>query len=759
MNNEKKDKLTEWITRIIEKGENKPLQTPNLQNSNSVKESRQKAEGHRQKIEDSRQIEDSRHSSDSAHKPDKKGKFFKHKNINKQFNKQENMTSNKSESSQHSFNKKQKNYSKNQDGQDRGYPGARSAKPGRKIRTGAIPGLTGKQNTQNIKPDPNSARQKAKNAFDQAKEYVANAPKTVAVKSRPQKTKAKTMAAFKGLRIIPIGGLNEVGKNMTAYEYNATGRPQDKQIIVIDIGLQFPEEDMLGVDYVIPDPAYLEENQKYIKAVVITHGHLDHIGGIPYILQKIGFPPVYATKLTRGLIEARIEEFKLTKFTRLHTIDPKENLKFGAFMLEFFRVAHSIPDSVGIVISTPNARVVHTGDFKFDDSPAGIQPKADIDKIQALGGRNVTVLLSDSTNALKPGHTMSEADIGENLGRLITAAKGRIIIASFSSLIGRIQQIFEYAEKTNRKIYISGRSMKENVNLALKLGYLKIHTSLIRDIKNVSKAPDGEVLIMTTGSQGEAVSALTKIAMNEHPQVHIKKGDTVIVSSTPIIGNERSIFTVINSLNMLGAKVIHHQISAIHTSGHGYQEELKQMIRMVRPKYFAPVHGEYFMRQAHKELAIECGIPEQNCVIVQNGGILEIPGDSATLHVSKETVEAKYILIDGLGEGTIGSQVMIERQKMSQNGILLIVLSTDKKTHRLTENPNILSRGFIYMHEYDEITKEISALVADAYKQFLRKKPDADRKEVKRYIEGVVERYSHQKLERRPLIVPIVFER
>lgn len=728
MNNGKKDKLTEWITRIIEKGENKPLQTPNLQNSSPAKESQHKAEGHR-------------HSTNVNHQNPKKGKFFKRNaqnQNNNQTNKQENMNSNKS------FKQKQKNHSKNYS---------------------TIP-------NGNKPADPNSARQKAKDAFNQAKQYVASAPKTVAVKSRPQKTKSKQMAAFKGLRIIPIGGLNEVGKNMTAYEYNATGRPQDKQIIVIDIGLQFPEEDMLGVDYVLPDPAYLEENQKYIKAVVITHGHLDHIGGLPYILPKIGFPPVYATKLTRGLIEGRIDEFKLTKFTRLHTIDPKETLRFGAFILEFFRVAHSIPDSVGIVISTPNGRnsqptrVVHTGDFKFDDSPAGIQPKADIEKIKALGNRSVTVLLSDSTNALKPGHTMSEAAIGENLGKLITNAKGRIIIASFSSLIGRIQQIFEYAQKTNRKVYISGRSMKENVNLALKLGYLKIQTNLIRDIKNVSKAPDNEILIMTTGSQGEAVSALTKIAMNDHPQVSIKKGDTVIVSSTPIIGNERSIFTVINSLNMLGAKVIHHQISQIHTSGHAYQDELKQMIQMVRPKYFAPVHGEYFMRQAHKELAIECGIPEQNCVIIQNGEILEIPVvenatniANATLHISKEKVEAKYILIDGLGEGTIGSQVMIERQKMSQNGILLVMLSVNKKTHRLNEEPNIMSRGFIYMHEYDEITKEISALVADAYKQFLKKKPNADRKEIKHYIEGVVERYAHQKLERRPLIVPIIFER
>lgn len=696
------DKLTEWIMRTIEKGEDRPLQMPT---------EKPKTEAPR------------------------KGEFFKHKSFNN--NKQEKMNSNKS------FNKPKNNQVAHQKPQQ---PAAKQ---------------------QNNQPNPNSARQKAKNAFDQAKEYVANAPKTTAVKSRPQKTKAKQMAAFRGLRIIPIGGLNEVGKNMTVYEYNATGQQKDKQIIIVDIGLQFPEEDMLGVDYVIPDPAYLEENQKYIKAILITHGHLDHIGGLPYILPKIGFPPVYATKLTRGLIEGRMEEFKLEKLARLHTIDPKDNLKFGPFTVEFFRVAHSIPDSVGIVISTDFGRVVHTGDFKFDDSPAGIQPKADIDKIQALGNRNVTVLLSDSTNALKPGHTMSEAAIGENLGKLITDAKGRVIIASFSSLIGRIQQIFEYAEKVNRKVYISGRSMKENVQLALNLGYLKVHTSLIRDIKNVSKAPDHEVLIMTTGSQGEAVSALTKIAMNDHPQVSIKKGDTVIVSSTPIIGNERAIFTVINNLNMLGAKVIHSQISAIHTSGHAYQDELKQMIRMVRPKYFAPVHGEYFMRQAHKELAIECGIPEQKCLIIQNGEILEIPAPATPspslanldVRVGKEKVEAKYILIDGLGEGTIGSQVMIERQKMSVNGILLIVLTTDKKSRKLIEEPNTLSRGFIYMHEYQEITMEISKLVGDAYRQFIKKKPDADRKEVKRYIEGVVERYTHQKLERRPLIVPLIFER
>jgi len=298
--------------------------------------------------------------------------------------------------------------------------------------------------------------------------------------------------------------------------------------------------------------------------------------------------------------------------------------------------------------------------------------------------------------------------------------------------------------------------MKENIDIALNLGYLKIQKDQIRDIKNLNKAKDNEVLILTTGSQGESVSALTRIAMNDHPNIRIKKGDTVIVSSTPIIGNERGIFTVINNLCMLGANVIHHQIANIHTSGHGYQDELKQMIQMVKPKYFIPVHGEYFMRQAHKTLAVKTGIPEENCLIIQNGDILEISGGK--MKKSHEKVEANYILIDGLGEGTVGSQVMVDRQKMALNGMLAIILNIDARTKKLREMPNVLSRGFIYMHEYDEITAELSRIISDSYFEFTKKRPDASRKDLKNYIGSVAEKYTHQKLERKPLILPLVFE-
>lgn len=702
------DTISEWIKRAIEQGSDRPIEIKNL-----AKQEKSKTE--------------------TLPKP--KNQVFQKNNFNK-FNKNKINKQNQFQSKpkpQLGFQSKP---------QSRDYPGAQKFQPGRKANPGTVPGLQGRpfgkpavqtRSKQNRKsrPPPRKAMPK--------------------IEKKPQ-----PLTDFKGLRIIPIGGLDEIGKNMTAYEYNATGRPQDKEIIVVDMGLQFPEEDMLGVDYVIPDSAYLEENKKKIKAIVITHGHLDHIGGIPYILPKLDFPPVYATRLTKALIEKRLEEFQLTKQTKLMMIDPIHPLKLGSFNIEFFRVAHSIPDSVGVVVSTPEGRVVYTGDFKFDDSPAGIQPKADLDKIRSLGSKNILALLSDSTNALKAGHTMSEADIGRNLEDLIGKAKGRVIIASFSSLFGRIQQIFEYAKKHNRKIYVSGRSIRENIEIGLNLKYLQVSTNQIHDIAKVGSAKDNEVLIMTTGSQGEDVSALTKIALSDHPHIKIKHGDTVIISSTPIVGNERAIYTVVNNLCMLGANVIHSQISKIHTSGHGYQDELSQMIQMVRPKYFIPVHGEYFMRQGHKQLAIQNGIPEQNCFMLRNGEVLEIANN--TLKKSNQKVEAKYILIDGLGEGTIGSQVMSERLALSENGIVVIIMTIDRKTKKLRETPNVLSRGFMYMHEYEEITAELGRTVGEAYKTFLIKDKGADRKALKRYLKGIAERYTHQKLERRPLILPLIFE-
>ena len=485
---------------------------------------------------------------------------------------------------------------------------------------------------------------------------------------------------------------------------------------------------------------------------------MDHIGGIPYILPKLDYPPVYATKLTKGLIEKRGEEFKQMNLMKLHTLDPDKPIKLGVFLFNFFRVCHSIPDAVGLEIDTPIGKIVHTGDFKFDDSPSIPQGRADMQKIQALGSKNVLALFCESTNSVKPGHSMSEKEVGKVLLKEISECKGRVIVASFSSQIGRIQQILDAAEKCGRKVFISGRSMRTNMNIAAELGYLKFKPDSIQDVKRYNKknkTSDENTLIITTGSQGESVSALTRMANKEHPQVQVKKGDTIILSSSPIIGNERAIFTVINRLSLLGAKIIHNQIADVHTSGHGKQDELIAMMNYVKPKYLIPIHGEYFMRQALGDLAKEhCNIPENKIIMLQNGDVLM--GERGKIAKAKEKIETKYILIDGKGEGQMGSQVQFDREMMSQNGALMVLIYIDKKTKKLKGTPDVVSRGFIYMHESEEITKEISKIGKDAYKRIQEKNPKADRRDVKLYIKQTVDQYTRKKLERRPLVVPLI---
>ncbi len=560
------------------------------------------------------------------------------------------------------------------------------------------------------------------------------------------------VTAKKGvMRIIPMGGLNEVGQNMMIFEY-------ENDIIIVDMGFLFPDNDMLGIDYIIPDITYLEQRRQNIRAVIITHAHLDHIGAIPYILPKLGFPPIYGTRLSLGLVEQRLEEFKLNPQARLNVINPTtDRFVFGAFEVEFFRVNHSIPDSMGVYIKSPAGTAVHTGDFKFDATPADGIP-ADIDKMVEFGNRGIDVLLSDSTNALKPGKTVSEQVIGETLDEIIKNTHSRIIIASFSSLIGRIGQVLDSASRHGRKVFISGRSMEQNVEMAAKLGYIKVPPNLIYPIKSANDVPDRDCLVLTTGAQGEPMSALARIALGDHRDIEIKKGDTVIVSSTPIPGNETAVFSVINNLARAGAKVIHHKIMDVHVSGHGQKEDLRTMIKYVRPKFLVPIHGEYFMRQAHGEIALEEeGYKEEHVILAENGQVIEVKNHIAIL--TKETVPNKYILIDGLGMGSKDHEILSDRKHMSENGVMIPLFRVHQKSRKLKKGEvDIVSRGFIYMDESKEIVQKVRDAAEKAYEEITKQNPNASRREIKLYIRQKLDKKVDRLIGRRPLIIPVIIE-
>ncbi|MEK7523845.1 MAG: ribonuclease J [Patescibacteria group bacterium] len=550
------------------------------------------------------------------------------------------------------------------------------------------------------------------------------------------------------LRIIPLGGLDEVGKNMMIFEY-------ERDIVIVDMGFQFPEEDMLGIDYVIPDVSYLMDKLDRIRGILITHGHLDHIGAIPYLLPKLGFPPIYSAKLTIGLVKKRLEEFGLERKAQLHEIDPAKSMRLGNFTVDWFRVNHSIPDGLGVILRTPAGTMVHTGDFKFDYTPVFQQP-ADYAKIAQLGSQNVIALFSDSTNALKPGYTMSEKKIGETLDEIIKGAKGRIIIAAFASLIGRIQQIINSAAYYNRKVFLSGRSMADNISIAQQLQFIKAPPGLLQPVNKIGKTKDEHTLILTTGAQGEAMSALTRMAIGDHSHVSIKRGDTIVLSSSPIPGNERSIYTVINGLVRLGAKVIFNQVMDVHTSGHAQREDLKLMINLVKPKYLIPIHGELFMRQAHAEIGRELGMAEKNTIILENGDVMEVSKGEA--HKSAHKVSANYIMIDGKGVGDSATQIIMDRQIMAENGVLVVLFTLDAKTQKLVRDPEVISRGFIYMKEAQEIVNETVQVSKKAYAEAMSRMPNGKRGEIKAFIRGSLDRFSHRKIERHPLILPILVE-
>ncbi|MDY2883863.1 ribonuclease J [Romboutsia timonensis] len=546
------------------------------------------------------------------------------------------------------------------------------------------------------------------------------------------------------IKVMALGGLNEIGKNMTVIEYK-------DEIIVIDAGMSFPDDEMLGVDVVIPDISYLIKNKDKIKGIFITHGHEDHIGALPYILKKINIP-IYGAKLSIGLIQVKLKEHKINN-AKLNVVSPRDIIKLSHMEVEFIKNNHSIPDACSIAVHTDQGIIYHTGDFKIDLTPIDGEVM-DIHRICELSKKGVLLLLADSTNAEQPGSTMSEKTVGAGLDDLFRkASNSRIIVATFASNIHRLQQIINTAEKFNRKVAVSGRSMVNVVAVATELGYLNIPDNMLIDLNDISKYEDNEVVLITTGSQGEPMSALARMASAEHKKVEIKRGDLIIISAHPIPGNEKLISKVINSLFEKGAEVVYDE-SDIHVSGHAKQEELKLMHRLVRPKFFMPAHGEYRMLKIHAELAEELGMPSQNIFVNKTGDVLEIDRNSAKV---TGTIPTGNVLVDGLGVGDVGNIVLRDRKHLSEDGLMIIVVTISKEDGRVLAGPDIISRGFVYVRESEDLMDGAKNVIKDV----LRDCEDRNIKEwayLKNNIKENLKEYLYQKTKRNPMILPIIME-
>ena len=546
------------------------------------------------------------------------------------------------------------------------------------------------------------------------------------------------------LQIIPLGGLGEIGKNMTVIRV-------DDEILLIDSGLMFPDEDMLGIDLVIPDISYLLENRDMVKAIVLTHGHEDHIGALPYVLKQLNVP-VYGTRLTLGILEGRLKENNVDS-SNLHPVMQGDIINVGCFSVGFIRVNHSIPDAVGLSIKTPVGMIVHTGDFKLDYTP--IDGKmTDFRRFSDLGNKGVLVMMADSTNAEREGHTPSESTVGAAFDKAFHNAKQRIIIATFSSNVHRIQQVINTACRYKRKVAVLGRSMVNVVNISLELGYINAPEGTIIDIDEINNYPMSQVVIITTGSQGEPMSALTRMAMSDHRKVGIVPGDTIIISATPIPGNEKLVSKTIDNLLKQGANVIYGRSNGIHVSGHASQEELKLMHNLVRPKFFIPVHGEYRMLVRHAKLAQELGMPKENIFIGENGQIMEFTRDKGT--VAGKVTSGK-VLVDGLGVGDVGNIVLRDRRQLSQDGILIIVVTMEKSTGRGVPGPDIVSRGFVYVRESEALMEEAREKVKLALDKCEEGKV-TEWAAIKSNVRDALGRYLFDKTRRRPMILPIIME-
>lgn len=545
------------------------------------------------------------------------------------------------------------------------------------------------------------------------------------------------------LRIIPLGGLGEIGKNMMIVEWG-------KHIVVIDVGVMFPQNDMWGIDLVIPDFGYLLDKRDWVEGIIITHGHEDHTGGLPYLLREIQ-APIFATRLTLGLIEVKLREYGMLSRAKMHRINTGGALSLGPFQFEFFAINHSIPDGVGLAINTPQGLIVHSGDFKIDYTPVDGQP-ADLGKLAELGNRGVLVLLADSTNSESPGFTPSERVIDQAFDQAFEEAPGRVIVTTFASLISRIQQVVNAAQRHSRKVAVTGRSMEENIGIARELGYLDIPSGLLVSLSEIEKLHPRQVVVIATGSQGEPSAALARMARGQHYQIEVVPGDTVIISAHAIPGNEELINDTINRLFQRGANVIYDRIAPVHVSGHASQEEQKLLISLVRPRYFVPIHGELRHLKLHARLAQQMGIPPERTLVVENGYVLEFDEQGGRIG---ERIPGGYVFVDGAGVGDVGPAVLRDREILGQDGVVVAVAKVDTWTHKLRERPEIRTRGFVYVRE----SEDLLAGALEEIEQALQKNgPPDTRKAAESRIREALQRYFYQEIQRRPMIFPIVVE-
>ena len=601
-------------------------------------------------------------------------------------------------------------------------------------------------NSKEVKREKRTSTRKSLSSRVQKNEISVDSQEKRETRKKDWEKENNSIFKKSKLKIIPLGGLHEVGKNITVFEY-------EDEIIVVDCGLSFPEDDMLGIDLVIPDISYLVKNQEKIKGMIITHGHEDHIGSIPYFLKQINIP-IYAPRLAVGLIKNKLEEHKLLRSTKLVEVVQGQTISLGKyFNVEFIRSTHSIPDSVMLAITTPVGTILHTGDFKMDYTP--IDGKMmDLGRIAELGNQGILALMSDSTNAERKGFTMSESSVGEVFDKLFIHCTKRIVVATFASNVHRVQQIVNAAVKYGRKIAVCGRSMINMITTARELGYIDCPEDLFIDIDMIGTYNDEQLVIITTGSQGETMSALTRMAAGEHKKVKITLNDLVIISANPIPGNEKFVSKVIDDLMQIGAEVVYSALADVHVSGHACQEEQKLMIALTKPKYFIPVHGEYRQLMAHAETAASMGIQPKNILLMSNGRILEIDQDEAKFN---GTVQSGRVLVDGLGVGDVGNVVLRDRQHLSQDGLIIIVLTMDSNTGEVVAGPDVISRGFVYVKESETLMDDVKSVVRHEIKK-CEEKEIRDWSTIKSTVRENLKDYIFTKTKRNPMIIPIIME-